>query len=78
MKIQDYEFGREANKEQIDFKDDVRDLLNNGKYQFAVGTAAPTHNANPGEGFMVLAGGSAQFYLCWTANTWVRMVMAAT
>ena len=78
-KLDDFEFGREATQDLIDFKDATRELLNNGKYQASfLTTNPPTHNAEPGEHCWVLAGGSVALYVARSVNTWLRLVSATT
>ena len=84
-RIDDYEFGREATQDEIDFKDQVREVWNNSKYQMAVSTTDPPNWAsNAGEFALTLAGGSANLYVAWSANVlgstnnWVRVARAAT
>ena len=84
-RLDDYEFGREATQDLIDFKDQVREVWNNSKYQMTVTTTDPPNWAsNPGEFALTLAGGSANLYVAWSTNTiggtssWVRLARAAT
>ena len=73
-KLPDYDFGRQVVQDQLDFKDDVRDMLNNGKYQIQSGTAVPTYNANPGELYIRVNSTSVVLYTCYSANTWTLLV----
>ena len=79
-KVDDYEFKR-LPQQLIDFKDDVRILLNNGKYQsqFITATTAPNFAGNAGESVFVLNAASGEWYVfsgfawdlaaVWTATT---------
>ena len=48
-KLNDFDFGRGAHPELIEFKDEVRDLVNFGKFQFQVVSTAPTFAGRMGE-----------------------------
>ena len=83
-KLDDYDLTKPGQGAE-DFKDSVRDILNNGKYQITVTTTdPPSWASNPGEMVLTLAGGSANFYVAWSANVlgtssnWVRIARAAT
>ena len=47
-KLSDYEF-RKLGQQALDFKDDVRDILNYGKVQFPIVNAVPAWKTNDGE-----------------------------
>ena len=53
---------RGASQEQVNFNDAVRILLNNGKYQTGVLSAAPTHTGRAGESILVLNGTAGSLY----------------
>lgn len=61
-KINDYDFRRESVDAQ-DFKDEVRNVWNNGKYQFPSGSTVPTYSANIGEAFLYLSGTAGRLYI---------------
>jgi len=71
-KLVDHDFGK-LNPELVDFKDEVRDLLNYGKFQLAVVSAAPTYSGHKGEAVLFLSGtgGALYFYtgVGWNAVT---------
>lgn len=73
-KISDYDL-HQLPQEAIDMMEDVRNLLNYGKYQPQVVTAVPTYVARRGEYVIVLLGGTGAFYWCTTDNssTWAKM-----
>ena len=60
-KLDDYAFPNYP-LELINFKDDTRDLINHGKIAVGFGTAAPSHRADPGEMFLLLAGTASGLY----------------
>ncbi len=66
-KIDDYEF-IDVPTEVTLFKDDVRDLLNNGKYQMQLLTATPTFSGNPGEFCVVRNGTNSILYIKMTSG----------
>lgn len=61
-KIEDYEFSNLPSDVGL-FKDDVRDLVNNGKFQFQVGTSTPTFKGNRGEMYLLLNGTQSALYV---------------
>ena len=71
-RLDDYEF-KGVNQQQIDFKDDVRDLVNAGKFQFSIVTGTPTFAGGTGEFVVFLAGvnstNSSTLYVK-TGNSW--------
>lgn len=54
-RIDDYTF-KGLPQDVIDFKDDVRDLVNAGKFQFPIVTGTPTFAGGTGEFVVYLAG----------------------
>lgn len=68
-KLDDYEF-RDVSQSVNDFKDDTRDLLNNGKYQSSVATTGiPGWSANTGEFAFYSSGSDRRLYLR-AATSW--------
>ncbi len=70
-KIDGYDF-RGLPKEVADFRDQVSELWNYGKYQSQVTTSPPTWIGHKGEGVLTFAGTTGVFYICTTdnASTW--------
>ena len=60
-KVLDYDWSKEP-QDLIDFKDNVRDILNNGKSQSQSASTAPTHAGNIGERFLFLSGTDGRVY----------------
>lgn len=75
MKIQSYDL-HELPQEAIDNIEDVRTLLNYGKYQPQVVTAIPTYVGRQGEYVILLLGGTGGLFWCTTDNaaTWARLL----
>lgn len=69
-KIGDYD-DKNVDQNQRDFNDDVKRILNFGKYQMQIVTSPPTWNARRGEFALVLAT-SGTLMVCTTDNstTW--------
>ena len=67
-KIDDYDV-RGLPQEQVDFNDDVRILLNNGKYQFTVVGAFPGWKGRRGEQAIYIAGGSGSMLVATSDNS---------
>jgi hypothetical protein len=69
-KLDDYEFRRQP-QDLIDFKDDVRFLLNHGKaqFQFIVSSTAPGFAGNAGELAFVRNGTAGTLY-CYSGYAW--------
>ena len=71
-RLDDYEF-KGLPQQVVDFKDDVRDLLNNGKTQASIVTGTPTFAGGTGEFCFFLAGinstNSSTLYVK-TGNSW--------
>ena len=70
-RLDDYEF-RQLPQELIDFKDDVRDIINNRKFDHSIVTGTPTYAANTGEFALYVvaaAVGSSALYVK-TGNSW--------
>lgn len=68
-KLEDYEF-KGVGQQIVDFKDDVRDLLNSGKYQASVATTGiPGWSANTGEFAFYSSGSDRRLYLR-AATSW--------
>ncbi len=73
-KLSDFEFPG-LPVEVVDFKDDVRDLLNNGKYQAPSGTGTPSYSAGQGELYLQVPGtGGFALWIATSINTWSRAV----
>ena len=83
-KIEDYELGKEATQDEIDFKDRVREVWNNGKYQGNfLTTVPPTYSANRGEFCFGLSAGRIVLYVSYsdttlTTSSWLNLASAAT
>lgn len=74
MKIQNYDL-HQLPQEGIDMLEDIRILLNFGKYQPQVVTAIPTFNGRRGEFVIVFQGTTGRLYWCTTDNsaTWATL-----
>ena len=57
----------------MEFKDTLRDLWNNSKYQAQTGAGVPVYNANPGESYFRINSTSVAHYVCYSANTWTLL-----
>lgn len=68
MKIQDYNLS-ELPQEVIDNIEDVKTLLNFGKYQPQVLTVLPTFNGRRGEYVIVVQGGTGRLFWCVSDNS---------
>lgn len=68
MKLDDYDFAR-LPSEVIDFKDDVRQLLNFGKAQFQVVATAPTFAGRAGEVTLLRNGTDGRLYV-YMGTSW--------
>ena len=66
----------QATQAQRDFNDDVRRVLNYGKYQYQTLTAPPGFKGRFGETVSVIGGTTGRIYFCTTDNaaTWALMV----
>lgn len=63
MKLPGYNFGY-LSQELEEWRDLVTVILNNGKYQYATVTVAPTWSGNKGEGVYVMpTSGGTTFYV---------------
>jgi len=73
MKINAYDV-HELPQEAIDLLEDIRTLLNFGKYQRQIVTGVPGWNGRAGEEALVFSSGSGSLYVCTTdgRNTWKR------
>ena len=60
-KLDDYDWVKQP-QQMIDFKDDVRELLNNGKSQSQSSSTVPTFAGNIGERFLFLNGTDGRLY----------------
>ena len=69
-KIDDFDV-RGIPQEQVDLNDDIRTILNFGKYQFTVVGSVPTWRGRRGECAFVMAT-TGVFFVCTTDNntTW--------
>ena len=65
-----------VDQNQRDFNDDVRRVLNFGKYQYAVLTSPPGFPGRQGETVSVISGTTGRIYYCTTdnASTWAVLV----
>lgn len=74
MKIQNYDL-HTLSQEAIDNIEDIKTLLNFGKYQPQVVTAIPTFNGRRGEFAIVFQGGTGRLYWCSSdnSNTWASL-----
>jgi len=74
MKIQNYDLS-ELPQEAIDNIEDMKTLLNYGKYQPQVLTAVPTFTGRAGEFVIVYLGGTGKFYWCTSdgGTTWATL-----
>ncbi len=73
MRLQDFDFSNKLRQETsfMDFVNEVRNILNLGRYQMRVVTAVPTHTGESGEHFIYISGTIRRFY--WyddTNSTW--------
>lgn len=71
-KVGDYD-DLKVDQNQRDFNDDVRRVLNFGKYQYQVLTGGPPgYKGRLGEGVYFISGTTGRFYICTTdnASTW--------
>ena len=68
MRIDDYSF---KDREMEDFKNQVRELLNFGKYSTPIVTTLPSWSARPGEFvlFQPVSGGTTQYN--YYGSAWV-------
>ena len=75
MKIQDYD-NHELPQESIDNMEDIKTLLNFGKYQPQVVTAIPTFTGRRGEFVILFLNNTGAFFWCLTDNaaTWGKIV----
>jgi len=75
LKINTYDV-HELPQEAIDNLEDVRTLLNFGKYQPQVVSTIPTFNGRQGEFVIVFQGNTGAFYWCLTDNaaTWGKVI----
>ncbi len=71
-KIDDFDFPS-LPQPLIDFKDQVRLVLNTGNMQMATGTVVPTYNGNQGQVYFRINSTSVAMYVCYTANTWILL-----
>jgi len=73
LKVEDYEFSKELRKDVgfINFVNDIRNILNLGRYQMRIVSSVPTHTGESGEHFLFISGTSRRFYF-WddTNSTW--------
>lgn len=71
MKLNAYDV-HELPQEAIDLLEDIRTLLNFGKYQKPVITSPPSWSGRKGEEVMVFSGNTGACYMCTTdgRTTW--------
>ncbi len=67
-KIDDYDI-KDLPQEQVDFNDDVKTILNFGKYQKTVVTSPPTWTGRAGEEVYMITGATGRLYVCTSDNT---------
>lgn len=67
-KIDDFQF-RDVPQEVIDFKDQVRELLNFGKYQMPVVSTPPNHLGRRGEMTLFVSGSTGRLYIAVSDNS---------
>lgn len=74
MKLDEYSPGN-VNQEMQDFMDDVRAILNYGKYQFNVVSAIPDWAGKQGESALFVAGGTSALYVmsATSGTTWEKL-----
>ena len=74
MKISSYDL-HELPQEAIDNMEDIKTLLNYGKYQPQVVTAIPSFQGRQGEFVIVFQGNTGRLYWCTTDNstTWASL-----
>lgn len=75
MKIQTYDV-HELPQEAIDMLEDIRTLVNYGKYQFQVVTSFPGFTGRQGEVVLYFVGNTGALYWCTTDNatTWAKLI----
>lgn len=74
-KLNDYEFvGLPA--ELIDFKDELLDLINNGKFQLPVVSSVPNWTGKRGEMAWFVSGATGRLYMFaqTSGTTWTQVV----
>lgn len=73
MRVEDYEFSKELRKDIgfLNFANDIRNILNLGRYQMRVVTTVPSHTGESGEHLLFISGTTRRFYF-WddTNSTW--------
>ena len=64
MKLQDFELSRRLRKDTglLDFIDNVKYILNLGRYQMRIITSVPTHTGDDGEHFLYISGKVKRLY----------------
>ena len=67
-KIDDVEL-RGSSQELIDFKDNVQELLNFGKYQAQVVSSVPTYLGRRGEHVWYVSGATGRLYVATSDNS---------
>lgn len=75
MKIKSQDL-HELPQNAIDQLEDIKTLLNFGKYQFQVVTSIPTFNGRLGEAVILFQGGTGGLFWCTTdsTTTWARLL----
>ena len=73
MKVQDFEFSKTVRKDVgiLDFVENIKIILNLGRYQMRVVATAPTHTGEGGEHLLYISGNTKRLYW-WddTNETW--------
>lgn len=77
MKLDDVDF-RNVPQELLDFKDQVITLINNGKYQKAVVSTAPTWTGRRGEEVYFISGNTGRLYMCSVDGSSTNWVIVST
>ena len=70
MRLPAYEFPRNVSNEVQEAIEDIRMLINNGKYQLRIVTAEPTYEGEEGELVIYNAGASKYLFSYIDGNWW--------
>ena len=76
MKIDDFDF-RGLPQSLVDFKDQVFNLVNFGKFQKQIVSSAPSWRARRGEEVYYISGNTGRLYMCSSDNS-TNWVIVAT
>ena len=77
MKLPIYEFSKEVPQELQEAIEDVRQLLNNGKYTPRISTTEPTWTGAIGEFVVYYAGPTNVYLFVYTSVGWFYSAMTA-